>query len=560
VAPSNDPANAKNREVEWQLTAPDPGQVRHWLQTNRKTDSFIIEPRPTARIHDVYFDTDDWRIYRAGYALRLRTQSNRQEVTLKSLHSARPDVMDRHELTEPLHHGAGSSSSNPEPGQGRSLESTAESILSLRGSVGAPVRAVAGNRPLRPLFEVRTNRQKFEVFDAAEAQGSSSQPAKAEVAIDETAISPPHSAPQANLQRVEIEARGEDPAPVEKLVEVLTSECGLERSSESKFAAGLKASGLTPMVAPESTPATIETSTPIDEVVLASLRRHWHAWIQHEPAARFGENPAELHALRVAARHMDTFLGVFADHLPAKLVRTRDTLKKLLRTFGDVRDLDLQIADVGKFAASLAEPQRAALQPLMQHLHSQRGAARERMLRLLDTRSTERWKERLAHLLEQPPASPDSRPAATVAPDLIRARYRKIRKAANRLTDNSSMEDYHKVRIRTKKLRYAVEALAPLYGKPADEMARVLRKVQDHLGQMHDADVACSRMTTLATDAAASFPPATAFAMGRYAQQRVTAVDDRRRRFAKAYRKLRKKKWQALRATLTPTQESVKGA
>ena len=52
------------------------------------------------------------------------------------------------------------------------------------------------------------------------------------------------------------------------------------------------------------------------------------------------------------------------------------------------------------------------------------------------------------------------------------------------------MEAYHEVRGQVKKLRYALEAVAAIYGKPADEMLRALRRWQEKLGVQQDAAVA----------------------------------------------------------------------
>jgi inorganic triphosphatase YgiF len=56
----------------------------------------------TLQIFDTYFDTDDWRIHRAGFALRVRSGAGKSEATLKSLHSASAEVADRRELNETL--------------------------------------------------------------------------------------------------------------------------------------------------------------------------------------------------------------------------------------------------------------------------------------------------------------------------------------------------------------------------------------------------------------------------------------------------------------------------
>ena len=88
--------------MEWQLASADLGSVRRWLADHGTIDGLVLEPRSTLRIFDTYLDTEDWRIHRAGFALRIRSESGKSEATLKSLHSAGAGLADRRELTETL--------------------------------------------------------------------------------------------------------------------------------------------------------------------------------------------------------------------------------------------------------------------------------------------------------------------------------------------------------------------------------------------------------------------------------------------------------------------------
>ncbi len=78
--------------MEWQLASTDLSSVRRWLAEHGTIDGLVLEPRSTLNIFDTYLDTHDWRIHRAGFALRIRSESGKSEVTLKSLHSASTDV------------------------------------------------------------------------------------------------------------------------------------------------------------------------------------------------------------------------------------------------------------------------------------------------------------------------------------------------------------------------------------------------------------------------------------------------------------------------------------
>src|ERR1700735_1721071 len=97
-----DPGPNEGREVEWQLACSDLASVRRWLADHGAIDGLLLEPRSTLQILDIYLDTDDVRIHRAGFALRIRSGSGKSQATLKSLKSASTAVADRRELNETL--------------------------------------------------------------------------------------------------------------------------------------------------------------------------------------------------------------------------------------------------------------------------------------------------------------------------------------------------------------------------------------------------------------------------------------------------------------------------
>ena len=481
------------REVEWQLACTDLGAVRRWLNDHGTINGLILEPRSTQQIFDTYLDTDDWRIHRAGFALRVRSgtgsSSGTTEATLKSLHSASTEVADRRELTETL-----TSSDN---------EAIRESI----GPVGMRVSAVSGARTLLPLFELRTSRQRFAIRKSNEARQLG------EIALDETVISRPHGKPQASMLRVEVESLTESHEPLRSLVKTLRSHCALEAASDTKYSLGLKSVGLAPP-APEFAATTVDASMTIAEVAMANLRRYLTAWHLHEPGARLGDNPEELHDLRVAGRRLDAVLRQFQSFLPPEYLRIRTTLKTVLSALGHARDLDVALGELQNFRRKLPKSDRQSMEPLKEHLISERGRARAQMLSVLDSIWVQKNLRELASLVTAPGAAPEvpglhpKRPLlhmtssvgwhCTLRPSLIRRRFRKLRKRADLLGADSSTEEYHEVRGQVKKLRYVLEAVAALYGKPAAEMVRALCRWQENLGLQQDAAVAMQRLNALA--------------------------------------------------------------
>jgi CHAD domain-containing protein len=305
---------------------------------------------------------------------------------------------------------------------------------------------------------------------------------------------------------------------------------------------------------------TLEAAATAHDVAMAELRRLLGAWVKHEPGARLGQDPEELHQLRVTARRIDATLALFKRQLPPALVRARKTTKSVLRSLGAARDLDVLLSELERYCAGLPEHERAAAEPLRARLENERGRARARMVRGLDSEPTRRWLETLTLAGAEHGTMNGGDRATLVMPERVRRRFRKLRKSVDKLRGKSSMEDYHLVRRRAKQLRYATECGAVMFGKPADDMLRALRRLQDRLGAHQDAYMAQNRLAELAADPASGLPPATLFLMGRLAEHYKQATAEARQTLARSWRKVRGKRWKALRARLAELRDSAAAA
>jgi triphosphatase len=287
------------------------------------------------------------------------------------------------------------------------------------------------------------------------------------------------------------------------------------------------------------------------ELALSQLRLQLATWELHQPGARLGADPEQLHGLRVAVRRIDAILALFQEQLPKELVRTRSAAKGLVRTLGAARDFDVQLAELERYCTSLPAQERQAAAPLRERLEADRTRARARLVRALDSDKTRQWLRSLA-LGTQPADSGVGRamPAVLVMPERIRKRYRKLRKEVRNLRAKSGMEEYHLVRRRAKLLRYALEPGAALFGKPAEALLKSLRRLQDGLGQHQDAFLAKSRLEAIAAEADAGLPPETLFLMGRLAEHHLVLTAATRKTLARTWDKVRGKRWKALRAKM----------
>jgi len=526
-------------ETEWQFEADDLAAVEEWLKHRPPGKDLFIEPKASKDVRDTYLDTEDRRVHRAGYALRVRETDGAFEATMKSLTSGNKDgTRRRREISEPL-------------------KDAAALLRKTTGPVSERLRALTGgpshkDHAPRPLFEVRTQRSVFELRNAPQdANGDSVMDASGnvrpltpeeravgvgEVALDATEITVgDNREPALLLRRVEVETEG-DPSPLLKqFVEALRDALKLEAVLESKYEAGLAFSGLTSDPAPDFGPTTVKRSMPTGAVAFAVLRGQLAEMQAHEPGARLGEDPEELHDMRVATRRMRAAMKLFEEALPEKCRRFREELKFFAGILGEVRDLDVQIADERDRAERTAENDQEPVEQIVDALEKERTEARKALLETLDSERYERFGTYLAAMLREGPKDESAaEPIAVAGLGLISSAHGKWLKAAKRLKEDSPPEAYHDLRKKGKRLRYALEFLSGVYGKKRTaKVIASLKEVQDVFGVQQDAIVAAERLRSLAVSRR-RLTRATVFEMGVHAERRLREADAARSGFTKS--------------------------
>jgi CHAD domain-containing protein len=519
-------------EVEWQFDVLDLKPVRRWL-TDSAPDvdhaAYTVVAAGSVTQADTYLDTEDQRFGRAGYALRIRRLGRRRgaEATLKAIDSTPTKVsglQSRRELSE-------------------HVEDADPAVLArAAGPVGERVRAVAGRKPLLPLFEVRTRRELLTL----EANGSPG----GEIALDQTAIRPANGSPPARFQRVEIEIPESALPAIAGFVEELRTHCALQPAGLSKYEAGLLSAGI-PRPAPERFgPTEIDAGMTIRAVALAVLRRHFSALLAREPGTRLGDDIEELHDMRVASRRLRAALSLFEAVLPETIVGLKDELAWIGGQLGAVRDLDVQLEQLESWIGAAATEDRGPLEQLRSVLESQRAAARGEMLDALESRRYDSFVRRFGRSLRARHATrtgPASLPALAAAPELIEARWTSVRKAAKHLGRSATAEDFHRLRIRGKRFRYALEFLNDVYDGRARPVLKQLVALQDVLGMHQDAVVAIERLRALTAERGSELRPETIFAMGEIAERYGKSVVELRKQVPPAYRRVAGKRWTSFR-------------
>jgi deazaflavin-dependent oxidoreductase (nitroreductase family) len=265
---------------------------------------------------------------------------------------------------------------------------------------------------------------------------------------------------------------------------------------------------------------------------------------QHEAGSRSGEDPEDLHDMRVATRRLRAALRTFKQVLPAE----GDVLYQELRWLGQglaaVRDLDVQIERVQGLSSVDSAADREALDALQDSLKHDRNAARAELNALLDS---ERYHAILAlgaDLLTRPVPERAEVTVGGAASSLVERPYRRFRGLATRLTVKSPPTDFHTVRRRARLLRYTVEFVADAFPRSAAEFVRRLTALQDVLGKHQDAEVAITQLRALAEHGQLS--PGATFALGQLAQRYANEAEQLRLQFDRAYRRVSGKCWRTL--------------
>jgi CHAD domain-containing protein len=200
------------------------------------------------------------------------------------------------------------------------------------------------------------------------------------------------------------------------------------------------------------------------------------------------DDPEELHKARVATRRSRAIIRATRSTWGDRLDGVSNELRWLAGLLGPVRDLDVLIEHLRLEAQSLDGDGPAAV-AIVTAFESQRGTDRAALAEAL---ASERYGALLAGfraaLAELPDEDGNLKPLAD-------KELRKLRKAAENLSDDPSDEALHALRIRAKRARYTAELAG---GKRRDRRADLLKQLQDLIGEHQDAVVAEQRLREVA--------------------------------------------------------------
>src|SRR5215471_9873264 len=121
------------------------------------------------------------------------------------------------------------------------------------------------------------------------------------------------------------------------------------------------------------------------DLAFGVVREQFALLRSHEAGTRAGDDPEELHDMRVATRRLRAALRCFQDVLPPSATQLNEELGWLASGLAAVRDLDVQLLRLQDLAAIVSEQEQASLAAVRDVLTADRDEARASLIGLLDS-------------------------------------------------------------------------------------------------------------------------------------------------------------------------------
>jgi len=207
-------------------------------------------------------------------------------------------------------------------------------------------------------------------------------------------------------------------------------------------------------------------------------------------------DPEGVHSMRVASRRLRSTLRDFLPYLPKRsFASALKQLKRLADALGAVRDQDVAIHVLEEIEKKAPAEHTAALKLFIAKRKELREHHRNELKALLAKNELKKLESDFTAAVEYATATAErKRKRATppvfakVSQAIIRDRLKEVEKRKDGLFRPLDVEALHELRIAMKRLRYAIELLAPCFPRSISSHAKRAARIQTVLGDLHDCD------------------------------------------------------------------------
>ncbi len=226
---------------------------------------------------------------------------------------------------------------------------------------------------------------------------------------------------------------------------------------------------------------------------------HFAVMLSHEQGTLLGEDIEELHDMRVATRRMRSAFDIFGPAFNPKISNHyQKGLRSVGRALGLVRDMDVILEKGYIYKNKLKEETRPGMDPLLAAWKQTIDMERVKLIKHLQSEAYRKFKQDFNQFLQIPmggkelsnPENEGISRIRDIVPILVYSRYATVR-AYESILPTASINQLHALRIEFKKFRYTLEYFKEILDVSVTKAINEIKQYQDHLGELHDADVAC---------------------------------------------------------------------
>jgi CHAD domain-containing protein len=257
------------------------------------------------------------------------------------------------------------------------------------------------------------------------------------------------------------------------------------------------------------------------------------------PGVIAGEDPEEVHDMRVATRRQRAALRVFGDGFERDARRRyRRSLKVLADALGAVRDLDILLEILVAFEHRAGARARAGVRRLHDDWAARREEHRAELLKAIASKKISEFLAGYEHFVSTEGSGAVA--SARFEPNLVRTRLPSAAWSTYQAMwafdglGSADLATLHQLRIAGKWHRYTLEFAREALQPDAERLIAPIVALQDHLGRQHDLHVAAE----IAREFAAGMTPARIeiVALDRFVRDLDAGVDRLGRSLARVWR------------------------
>ncbi len=231
----------------------------------------------------------------------------------------------------------------------------------------------------------------------------------------------------------------------------------------------------------------------IADGVTAILTDNFRVMVTREQGIEADLDIEFLHDFRIALRRIRSIFGAFGAVFAAEIgPLLKPNLRWLNRLTGTRRDLDVYLDHFPEIVHSASPANRTPLQQICEFVATERRLEQDRLVKALNSDRYAKFKRDWSRFLSAPTIAPAAanRGIMKSSGASIWKTYKRIRKQICSPDITHEIDELHTLRKDCKKLRYQIEAFAPIYPKtPLTNAVGELKHLQDILGAVCDNSV-----------------------------------------------------------------------